>query len=70
MKHRRDIINKMVENIRTDVLEQIERQSGRRRTHPDSTTGITPSIAVDGSYGPLDSRLFRPDIPRESYLAF
>jgi hypothetical protein len=42
----------MVEKIRTDVLEQIEKQSGRRRTHPDSTTGITPSVAVDGCYGP------------------
>jgi len=70
MKRRRDIINKMLENIRVDVLKQIEKQSGRRHTHPDSTTGITPSVAVDGSYGPLDSRLFRPDIPRESYLAF
>jgi hypothetical protein len=69
MKHRRDIINKMVENIRTDVLEQIEKQSGRHRTHPDSTTGITLSVAVDGSYGRSDSNLFTPDITRESYVA-
>jgi len=58
MKHRRDIINKMVEIIRTDVLQQIEKQSGRRHTHPDSTTGITPSVAVDDPFGPSDSRLF------------
>jgi hypothetical protein len=57
MKHRRDIMNKMVEKVRTDVLEQIEKQSGRRHTHPDSTTGITASVAVGSSYGSLDSRL-------------
>jgi len=45
-KHRRDMANKVVENIRSDVLEQIEKKSGRRRTHPDSTTGITPSVAI------------------------
>ena len=44
VKRHKDIINKMVEHIRRDVLEQIERQSGRRRTHPDSTTGITPTL--------------------------
>jgi OTT_1508-like deaminase len=70
MKHRRDIINKMVEKIRIDVLEQIEKQSGRRRTHPDSTTGITASVAVAGPYGPSGSRLFTPNIRRESYLDF
>jgi hypothetical protein len=68
-KHRRDIVNKMVVNIRTDVLEQIEKQSGRRCTHPDSTTGITPSVALDGFYGPSGSRLFTPNILRESCLA-
>ena len=70
MKHRRDIINKMVEKIRIDVLEQIEKQSGRRRTHPDSTTGITASVAVAGPYGTSGSRLFTPNIRRESYLDF
>jgi hypothetical protein len=34
------------------VLEQIDKKSGHHRMHPDSTTGITPSIAVDGLYGP------------------
>ena len=44
VKRHKDIINKMLEHIRRDVLEQIERQSGRRRPHPDSTTGITPTL--------------------------
>jgi hypothetical protein len=55
MKRRRDIMNKVIAIIRTDVLDQIDKKSGRRRMHPDSTTGITPSVAVDGLYGPSDS---------------
>ena len=37
----RDIMNDMLKCIRRDVLTQIKNQSGRRRSHPDSTTGIT-----------------------------
>ena len=40
-KHRRDTMNKMIAEIREDVLVQIRDQSGRRNAHPDSTTGIT-----------------------------
>ena len=54
-KHRRDIMNKVIEIIRTDVLEQIDKKSGSCHMHPDSTTGITPSVAVGGLYGPSDS---------------
>ena len=46
IKRRRDIINQMTEYIRRDVLEQIEKQSGCHRSHPDSTTGITPSLRL------------------------
>jgi len=50
-KHQRDIMNKMVEMIRKDVFAQIENQRGRRRAHPDSTTGITASVVVEASRG-------------------
>jgi hypothetical protein len=46
----RDIMNEVVSMIRKDLLAQIESQSGRRRTHPDSTTGITASVVVGGPY--------------------
>jgi hypothetical protein len=55
MKRRRDIMNKVIAIICTDVLEQIDKKSGHHRMHPDSTTGITPSVAVDGLYSPSDS---------------
>ena len=37
----RDIMNDMINVIRRDVLAQIKNKRGRRRSHPDSTTGIT-----------------------------
>ena len=40
-KRQRDTMNDVISSIREDVLSQIKNQSGRRRWHPDSTTGIT-----------------------------
>jgi OTT_1508-like deaminase len=54
-KRQRDIINDMVKMIRKDVLAQIDSQRGRRPLHPDSTTGITASIVVEGSGDLLNS---------------
>jgi OTT_1508-like deaminase len=41
--HRRDILNKVIAQIRLDVFRQIEQRRGPSAWHPDSTTGITYS---------------------------
>jgi hypothetical protein len=43
--HTRNILNEMVKTVRADAKAQIIARSGRRRSHPDSTTGITASIS-------------------------
>ena len=53
-KHQRDIINKMNESIRKEALSQIEKKVTDMGFHPDSITGITPSILSDR---PLDQRI-------------
>jgi len=53
-KYQRDVMNTVVGVIRRDVLAQIKSKRGRGRAHPDSTTGITPSVAVEASRGPLE----------------
>ena len=45
MIHRRDMLIKMVVPIRQAVLEQIRQRRGPSKWHPDSTTGITESVA-------------------------
>jgi hypothetical protein len=68
----RDIMNDVIKIVRRDVLAQIESKRGRGRPHPDSTTGITASVVVEGSR-PLDSdSLVTPqlsDITEESYFS-
>ncbi|KAI3327674.1 hypothetical protein HD806DRAFT_330880 [Xylariaceae sp. AK1471] len=40
-KHQRDMLNKMVEGIRNDALDQILRKTSAAPWHPDSQTGFT-----------------------------
>ena len=44
-KHQRDVLNKVIKQIRLDALRQIEQRRGPSPWHPDSTTGITSSMA-------------------------
>jgi hypothetical protein len=44
-KHTRDILNSMVKHIRQDALHQIQSRLPRRRKVPDSTTGMSTSLA-------------------------
>ncbi|KAK6063250.1 hypothetical protein SCUP515_12573 [Seiridium cupressi] len=46
--HQRDILNKMLESIRKEALDQIENQAAALQRHPDSTSGFTPSVLSDG----------------------
>jgi hypothetical protein len=41
--HQRDILNKVIAQIRLDALRQIKERRGPSAWHPDSTTGITYS---------------------------
>lgn len=43
--HQRDILNKMVEEIRKDALEQIRQRQGPQQWHADSHTAITTTVA-------------------------
>jgi hypothetical protein len=52
----RDVLNKVIAQIRLDALRQIEQRRGPSRWHPDSTTGITHSQKHDASVGGMDSR--------------
>ncbi|KAK8058102.1 hypothetical protein PG994_008550 [Apiospora phragmitis] len=53
-KHQLHILNKMIESIRKEALNQIEKRVTYMGHHPDSTTGITPSILSDR---PLEDRM-------------
>ena len=44
LEHRRNIINKMVEKIRRDVIAQILEKRGYHNAHHDTTTGIDTSV--------------------------
>ncbi|KFY67015.1 hypothetical protein V497_00580, partial [Pseudogymnoascus sp. VKM F-4516 (FW-969)] len=46
----RDVLNKVIAQIRLDTLRQIEQRRGPSPWHPDSTTGITGSQ----QYAPVD----------------
>ncbi|KAL5349546.1 hypothetical protein ACLOAV_005841 [Pseudogymnoascus australis] len=46
----RDVLNKVIAQIRLDTLRQIEQRRGPSLWHPDSTTGITGSQ----QYAPVD----------------
>ncbi|KAE9380971.1 hypothetical protein N431DRAFT_363089, partial [Stipitochalara longipes BDJ] len=39
--HQRDVLNKVIAQIRLDALRQIDQRRGPSPWHPDSTTGIT-----------------------------
>ncbi|KAH6657198.1 hypothetical protein BKA67DRAFT_532422 [Truncatella angustata] len=45
-KDQQKIIIKMLETIRREALDRIMRQTGGPKGHPDSLTGITPSMSV------------------------
>lgn len=45
-KHQRDIMNKLIAQIRLDAFRQIEQRKGPSLWHPDSTTGITRSLEL------------------------
>ncbi|KAJ2989312.1 hypothetical protein NUW58_g3533 [Xylaria curta] len=47
----RDILNKMVETIREDALDQVIRKAGPIRWHADSQTGITQEIEAECAEG-------------------
>jgi hypothetical protein len=47
-KQQREILNKMIEAIRNDVLQDLDDRERSQRWHADSHTGITESAAVDG----------------------
>lgn len=46
-KHQRDIMNKLIAQIRLDAFRQIEQRRGPSPWHPDSTTGITRSLELN-----------------------
>jgi hypothetical protein len=41
----RDILNKMIKDVRTEALYQIDQRRPNAKWHPDSTTGITESVS-------------------------
>lgn len=47
-KHRQDILNQIIKQIRLDTLRQIEQRRGPSKWRPDSTTGLTYSLNEDG----------------------
>lgn len=54
IKEREDILNRMVVDIRRDILRQIEEQQGPRRRQPDSNTEISSTIWTRGLQIPTD----------------
>jgi len=44
--HQRDILNKMVEDLRNDLIEQIQEKRGPHKWHPDSHTAITTTTST------------------------
>lgn len=49
------LINKMIADIRRDVLKQIDQRAGPSRWRPDTTTGITPSLDGESLVGGMKS---------------
>jgi len=43
----RDILNKMINDIRREALDQISQRRAAQRWHPDSRTGITMSVLIE-----------------------
>jgi hypothetical protein len=56
-KFQRDMLNKMLETIRKEALSQITRKALGPRWHPDSETGITPSILSEVRRAKIPSSL-------------
>lgn len=54
--HQRDVMNKLIAQVRLDTLRQIEQRKGPSPWHPDSTTGITCSQNFNGSVAEVDSK--------------
>ncbi|KAH8812323.1 hypothetical protein F5884DRAFT_855622 [Xylogone sp. PMI_703] len=62
----RNILHKMIGDIRQDALDQIRRNNNSQKWHPDSQTGITSSLDVnphnlslsEGSESSIDSDIF------------
>jgi len=69
VKHRRDIINAMLNVIRKDVIAQIKDRRGPNKDHHDSTTGISTSLFSRANRGLSDTfEVEHRDIRRrESY---
>lgn len=66
-KHQRNLLNKMLETIRREALDQISRQRIGPKVHPDSLTGITPSLSTVSNVelhatGSLDEQFLRLSI--------
>ncbi|KAA8895526.1 hypothetical protein FN846DRAFT_766239, partial [Sphaerosporella brunnea] len=40
-RERRDLLNEVMENIRREIMELLDRGAKRRQWHPDSTTGVS-----------------------------
>jgi len=53
--HQRDVLNKVIAQIRLNALRQIEQLTGPNPWHPDSTTRITHSQNRNASVGGTDS---------------
>ena len=56
--HQRDILNKVIKQVRQDALRHIERQRGPSKWRPDSTTGITCSETYNGLVNKIDTSQF------------
>lgn len=63
--HQRDILDRMVETIRKEALSQIERKVTDMGFHPDSTTGITPSVFSDR---PLEEQMGNLNIGKPVHM--
>ena len=55
--HQRDVLNKMIVQIRLDTLRQIDRRTGPSPWRPDSTTGITDSQRHHDDYRVLEQTM-------------
>ncbi|KAJ5751468.1 uncharacterized protein N7511_008433 [Penicillium nucicola] len=55
-KQQQQIINKMTEDIRSDVIAQVLEQSSPSRWHPDSRTGITENRLSSSNQGPFPEK--------------
>ncbi|RFU25554.1 hypothetical protein B7463_g10776, partial [Scytalidium lignicola] len=46
----RNVLNKVIQNIREGVIDEIEQKGSSGKWHPDSQTGITDSIGTNDSF--------------------